>query len=197
MRKKKNVKSEANWSVWRRDAAPGYENLFQWGVANDIYHNNDPLERCVFYDEIRYRCRNSLLCSALSFDGLQFHGCRSNLTVGWHYGIKLLHEVTSTRSCRMASLNLYDPGQTCTRSPIFRYATCLSASIPYLSHSSCYRSLYLQIFLINLKRRMLLRTIPYSSLPLLPLTTGPINSIRTWISPWSHLTRSGTYIKLC
>ena len=31
-RNKMNVKSEANWSVFRRDFAPGYEDLFEAGV---------------------------------------------------------------------------------------------------------------------------------------------------------------------
>ncbi|KAF9477993.1 hypothetical protein BDN70DRAFT_74912 [Pholiota conissans] len=37
MRKKNNVKYEANWSVFRRDFAPGYEDLFESGVVARYY----------------------------------------------------------------------------------------------------------------------------------------------------------------
>lgn len=41
---KNNVKSEANWSVFRRDFAPGYENLFQEGVNRGWYNVEIPLQ---------------------------------------------------------------------------------------------------------------------------------------------------------
>lgn len=45
--RKTNVKSEANWSVFRRDFAPGYERLFQSGVNLGIYDIDDPLQAYV------------------------------------------------------------------------------------------------------------------------------------------------------
>jgi len=47
-RKKNNVKSEANWSVFRRDFAPGFEDLFESGVNQGWYHVDKPLENLVF-----------------------------------------------------------------------------------------------------------------------------------------------------
>jgi len=44
-RKKNNVKSEANWSVFRRDFAPGFEDLFESGVNQGWYHVDKPLEK--------------------------------------------------------------------------------------------------------------------------------------------------------
>ncbi|KAF8073679.1 hypothetical protein FPV67DRAFT_1410551 [Lyophyllum atratum] len=46
--KKTNVKSEANWSVFRRDFAPGYEDLFEFGVRSGKYDINNPLEKLMF-----------------------------------------------------------------------------------------------------------------------------------------------------
>ena len=39
--RKTNVKSEGNWSVFRRNWTPGFENLFQEGVTKGLYdvHN--------------------------------------------------------------------------------------------------------------------------------------------------------------
>jgi hypothetical protein len=45
MRNKANVKSEANWSVFRRDFAPGFEDLFEQGVNQGWYDVNNPLEK--------------------------------------------------------------------------------------------------------------------------------------------------------
>ncbi|KAF8200101.1 hypothetical protein BJ912DRAFT_873378 [Pholiota molesta] len=47
-RNKTNVKSEANWSVFRRDFAPGYEDLFESGVNQGWYDVDKPLENLVF-----------------------------------------------------------------------------------------------------------------------------------------------------
>jgi hypothetical protein len=43
-----NVKSEANWSVFRRDFAPGYEDLFESGVNAGYYNVDNVLENLVF-----------------------------------------------------------------------------------------------------------------------------------------------------
>ena len=44
-RKKNNVKSEANWAVFRRDFAPGFEDLFESGVNQGWYNVDKPLEK--------------------------------------------------------------------------------------------------------------------------------------------------------
>ena len=44
---KMNVKSEANWSVFRRDFAPGYEDLFESGVNQGWYDVTKPIEKYV------------------------------------------------------------------------------------------------------------------------------------------------------
>jgi hypothetical protein len=44
MRNKTNIKSESNWSVFRRDFTPGFETLFDHGVNNGYYHKDDALE---------------------------------------------------------------------------------------------------------------------------------------------------------
>jgi hypothetical protein len=44
-RNKANVKSEANWSVLRRDFSPGFEDLFEQGVNQGWYDVNRPLEK--------------------------------------------------------------------------------------------------------------------------------------------------------
>ena len=44
-RNKMNVKSEANWSVFRRDFAPGYEDLFESGVIAGYYDVDNVLEK--------------------------------------------------------------------------------------------------------------------------------------------------------
>ena len=46
-REKNNVKSEANWSVFRRDFAPGFEDLFESGVNQGWYDVDKPLEKYV------------------------------------------------------------------------------------------------------------------------------------------------------
>ncbi|KAG6822071.1 hypothetical protein H0H92_015452, partial [Tricholoma furcatifolium] len=43
-RRRHNIKSEANWSVFRRDFAPGYENLFEEGVLSGWYDVDNNLE---------------------------------------------------------------------------------------------------------------------------------------------------------
>ena len=45
MRKKQNIKSEGNWSVFRRDFTPGFEALFEYGVLNGWYDMNNDLEK--------------------------------------------------------------------------------------------------------------------------------------------------------
>jgi hypothetical protein len=45
MRKNHNIKSEANWSVFRRDFTPGFETLFDQGINNGWYDVNDLLEQ--------------------------------------------------------------------------------------------------------------------------------------------------------
>ncbi|KAJ3894093.1 hypothetical protein GG344DRAFT_12394, partial [Lentinula edodes] len=48
MRKKKNIKSEINWSVYRRDFAPGFEDLFNQGNPSRMYDPDNNLEYLVF-----------------------------------------------------------------------------------------------------------------------------------------------------
>jgi hypothetical protein len=45
MRKKKNIKSEANWSIFRRDFTPGFEDILDHGVNSGWYNVEDPLEQ--------------------------------------------------------------------------------------------------------------------------------------------------------
>ena len=47
MRKHNNVKSESNWSIFRRDFTPGFETLFERGVNQGLYDADDPLEMFV------------------------------------------------------------------------------------------------------------------------------------------------------
>lgn len=44
MRKKKNIKSEINWSIYRRDFAPGFEDLFNRGLLSGLYDPDKNLE---------------------------------------------------------------------------------------------------------------------------------------------------------
>jgi hypothetical protein len=44
-RNKMNIKSEANWSVFRRDFAPGFEDLFESGVNAGYYDVDNVLEK--------------------------------------------------------------------------------------------------------------------------------------------------------
>jgi len=48
-RNKTNVKSEANWSVFRRDFAPGYEDLFKSGVNQGWYDVTKPIEKYAMF----------------------------------------------------------------------------------------------------------------------------------------------------
>ncbi|KAJ3754185.1 hypothetical protein EV360DRAFT_73909, partial [Lentinula raphanica] len=48
MRKKKNIKSEINWSVYRRDFAPGFDKLFNEGLLSGLYDPDNNLECLVF-----------------------------------------------------------------------------------------------------------------------------------------------------
>jgi hypothetical protein len=47
MVKKMNIKSEGNWSVFRRDFTPGFESMFDKGVNNGWYNVNNALEKYV------------------------------------------------------------------------------------------------------------------------------------------------------
>jgi hypothetical protein len=44
MRKTKNIKSEVNWSNFRRDFAPGFEDMLEQGVNNGWYDVHNPTE---------------------------------------------------------------------------------------------------------------------------------------------------------
>lgn len=48
-RNKTNVKNEANWSVFRGDFAPGYEDLFESGVNQGWYDVTKPIESTFYY----------------------------------------------------------------------------------------------------------------------------------------------------
>ncbi|KAH9476801.1 hypothetical protein JR316_0010716 [Psilocybe cubensis] len=48
LRHKANIKPEINWSVFRRDFAPGYEDLFQQGVVSGWYEVTNVVENLVF-----------------------------------------------------------------------------------------------------------------------------------------------------
>ncbi|KAF9058321.1 hypothetical protein BDP27DRAFT_1372793 [Rhodocollybia butyracea] len=45
---KKNIKSEINWSIYRRDFAPGFEELFNRGLLSGLYNPDKNLEYLVF-----------------------------------------------------------------------------------------------------------------------------------------------------
>jgi hypothetical protein len=47
MVKKMNIKSEANWSVFRRDFTPGFKSMFEKGVNSGWYDVNKALEKYV------------------------------------------------------------------------------------------------------------------------------------------------------
>jgi hypothetical protein len=44
---KKNIKSEIGWSQLRAQWAPGFEDLFEFGVNAGFYTVSDPLEKYV------------------------------------------------------------------------------------------------------------------------------------------------------
>jgi hypothetical protein len=48
MRKHNNIKSESNWSIFRRDFAPGFEKIFDEGVNHGLYDVSVVLEKYVF-----------------------------------------------------------------------------------------------------------------------------------------------------
>ncbi|KAJ3963479.1 hypothetical protein EV361DRAFT_813362, partial [Lentinula raphanica] len=52
MRTKKNIKSEINWSIYRRDFAPGFEDLFNQGVNSGLYDPDNDLERLLVFRQI-------------------------------------------------------------------------------------------------------------------------------------------------
>ena len=45
MRKTHNIKSEINWSVFRRDFAPGFEDILEYGVQHGLYDVKNPIEK--------------------------------------------------------------------------------------------------------------------------------------------------------
>jgi hypothetical protein len=45
MRKKQNIKPEINWSIFRRDFAPGFEDLLDHGVNMGWYDIGNPTEK--------------------------------------------------------------------------------------------------------------------------------------------------------
>jgi hypothetical protein len=45
MSKAKNIKPEALWSDYRRNFAPGFEDILNQGVLEGLYNSDDPLER--------------------------------------------------------------------------------------------------------------------------------------------------------
>jgi len=45
MRDKQNIKSEINWSIFRRDFTPGFEDLFDHGVNSGWYDVSNALEK--------------------------------------------------------------------------------------------------------------------------------------------------------
>jgi hypothetical protein len=46
-RDKKNIKSEIGWSQFRAQWAPGFEDLFDFGVNSGLYAASDALEKYV------------------------------------------------------------------------------------------------------------------------------------------------------
>lgn len=44
---KKNIKAEIGWSQFRAQWAPGFEDLFDFGVNSGLYTSSDPLEKYV------------------------------------------------------------------------------------------------------------------------------------------------------
>jgi hypothetical protein len=104
-RNKMNVKSEANWSVFRRDFAPGYEDLFESGVNAGYYNVDDVLEKWVSYHEKDYSHFLKKISSVWSFVGLPFHGSKVNLTSGLLFAIELFHMRTPRKYYLMEFLN--------------------------------------------------------------------------------------------
>jgi len=45
MQKKNNVKSEANWSIFHHDFAPGFESILEDGVNKGLYDVDNALEK--------------------------------------------------------------------------------------------------------------------------------------------------------
>jgi hypothetical protein len=98
MRSKQNVKSEANWSIFRRDFTPGFESLFDEGLNNGSYDPHDPLERyvlsCSLFASLFLECWILVLFS----DGLPFRGSKPKPTAGWRFEIEPPHVQTRTKS---------------------------------------------------------------------------------------------------
>jgi hypothetical protein len=46
-RDKMNIKPEIAWSQIRRQFTPGFENILDFGIHNDLYNPGDPLEKYV------------------------------------------------------------------------------------------------------------------------------------------------------
>jgi hypothetical protein len=51
---KSNVKPEALWSLLRRHFTPGFEDILDYGLNEGLYDPNDPLEKYVLFDRIKY-----------------------------------------------------------------------------------------------------------------------------------------------
>lgn len=45
---KKNIKSEIGWSQFRAQWAPGFEDLFDFGINSGLYTPSDPLEKYAY-----------------------------------------------------------------------------------------------------------------------------------------------------
>lgn len=100
-----NILSEIKWSVFRRDFAPGFEDILQDGVSHGWYNINDPLEKYMLSTSLISLAHYSR-CILGSFSvGLPFHGSRQRSTNGLVSRTSQHPEQCGTSLCHAAFLN--------------------------------------------------------------------------------------------
>ena len=119
-RDKKNIKSEIGWSQFRAQCAPGFEDLFDFGVNSGFYTASDPLEKYVYLVIVD---TNLLIWNikVWSFSGLQSHGFKLRLTNGSSCTTLAHDELTSTSLYPMEYLISYMLNLNDLIPKIFRY----------------------------------------------------------------------------
>ena len=105
MRKSHNIKSEINWSVFRRDFAPGFEDILQRGVNSGWYDINNLTEKYVHFGACRPCVPRLTHFVGTCSGGSQFRGSKPSWTDGFCCGIRLLHVRIVRRYSRMAYRN--------------------------------------------------------------------------------------------
>ena len=95
-----NILSEIKWSIFRRDFAPGFEDILESGVHNGWYDINDIIEKYVAGPR---RVQNYSPPPGTSSDGLPYLGYKPRLTLGFVSRTERHHVPSETKFSRTAS----------------------------------------------------------------------------------------------